>query len=174
MPNSSCTRYTTFCMFQWYVCRSINNLKPKLIHYIDVIMGAMAFHMTSLTIVYSTVYSCADHRAPKLRVSGLCVDIHQWPMNSPHKWPVTRKIIPCDDVILLQCFFLNDKCAVTLLISMFGNHFSLLHGIFLWSYDGPRGPFTKQYLIKIRKSNRIRCLISDVNCFIHALIPPRC
>ena len=125
-------------------------------------MGAMAFHMTSLTIVYSTVYSCADHRTPKLRVSGLCVDIHQWPMNSPHKWPVTRKIIPCDDVILLQWFLLNDKCAVTLLISMFGNHFPLLHGIFLWSYDAPRCPLTKQYLTRIRKSNRIRCFIWNV------------
>ena len=31
-------------------------------HYSDVIMNAMAYHTTSLTIVYSTVYSGADQR----------------------------------------------------------------------------------------------------------------
>ena len=38
----------------------------------------------------------------KLRVTGLCVrGIHRWPVNSPHKWPVTRKMFPFDDVIML-------------------------------------------------------------------------
>ena len=37
-------------------------------------MGAMASQITSLTIVYSTVYSGADQRKTlKLRVTGLCV-----------------------------------------------------------------------------------------------------
>ena len=26
--------------------------------------------------------------------------IHRWPVNSPHKWPVTRKRFPFDDVIM--------------------------------------------------------------------------
>ena len=43
-------------------------------HYDDVILGAMASQITSLTIVYSTVYSGADQKkTPKLRVTGLCV-----------------------------------------------------------------------------------------------------
>ena len=65
-------------------------------------MGAMAFQITSLTIVYSNVYSGADQRthqnsAPLAFVRG----IHQWPVNSPHKGPVTRKMFPFDDVIML-------------------------------------------------------------------------
>ena len=32
------------------------------IHYNDVIMGVMAYQITSLTIVYATVYSGADQR----------------------------------------------------------------------------------------------------------------
>ena len=32
------------------------------LHYNDVIMGAIASQITSLTIIYSTVYSGADHR----------------------------------------------------------------------------------------------------------------
>ena len=26
--------------------------------------------------------------------------IHRWPVNSPHKWPVTRNMLPFDDVIM--------------------------------------------------------------------------
>ena len=43
-----------------------------LIHYGDVKMGMMASQITSLTIVYSTVYSGADQRKRKLRVTGFC------------------------------------------------------------------------------------------------------
>ena len=35
-------------------------------------MGAIASQITSLTIVYSTVYSGADKKTWKLRVNGLC------------------------------------------------------------------------------------------------------
>ena len=46
----------------------------KNIHYGDVTMGVIASQITSLTIVYSTVYSDADKKKPsKLRVTGLCV-----------------------------------------------------------------------------------------------------
>ena len=43
-----------------------------VVHYGDVIIGAIASQITSLTIVYSAVYSDADHRKIKLRVTGLC------------------------------------------------------------------------------------------------------
>ena len=42
-------------------------------HYNGVILSAMASHITSITIVYLTVYSGADRkRTSKLRVTGLC------------------------------------------------------------------------------------------------------
>ena len=42
-------------------------------HYNDVRMSAMASQITSLTGVYSTVYSGRDHKkTSKLRVNGLC------------------------------------------------------------------------------------------------------
>ena len=57
-------------------------------------MGAMASQITSLIIVYSAVYSGLyqrKHQTPR-----------HWPLcgNSPHKWPVTRKMFPFDDVIM--------------------------------------------------------------------------
>ena len=64
------------------------------------IMDAMASQISSLTIVYSTVYSGADQRKYQSSASLAFVrGIHRWPVNSPHKWPVTRKMLPFDDVI---------------------------------------------------------------------------
>ena len=70
-------------------------------HYDDVIMSPMAFQITSLTIVFSTVYSGTDES--KHQSSALLAFvrwIHRWTVNSPHKWPVTRKLFPLDDVIV--------------------------------------------------------------------------
>ena len=39
-------------------------------------------------------------KSSKLRVTGLCVGNHRGPVNSPHKWPETRKMFPFDDVIM--------------------------------------------------------------------------
>ena len=62
-------------------------------------MGAMSSHITSLTIGYSTVYSGAEQREFQSSASLAFVPgIYRWPMNSPHKWPVTRKMLPFDDV----------------------------------------------------------------------------
>ena len=62
-------------------------------HYNDGIMNAMASQITSLTIVYSSVYSGADPRKHQSSASLAFVrGIHRWPVNSPHKGPVTRNI----------------------------------------------------------------------------------
>ena len=41
-------------------------------------------------------------KTSKLRVIGLCVGNSPGPVNSPHKWPVTRKMFPFDDVIMSE------------------------------------------------------------------------
>ena len=70
-------------------------------HYSDVKMGTIASQITSLTIVYSADYSDADQRKHQSSSSLAFVwGIHRGPVNSPHKWPVTRKMFPFDDVIV--------------------------------------------------------------------------
>ena len=70
-------------------------------HYGDVIMGTMESQITSLTIVYLTVYSDANQRKHQSSASLAFVwGIHRGPVNSPHKWTVTRKMFPFDDVIM--------------------------------------------------------------------------
>ena len=71
-------------------------------HYDDVIMSAIASQITSLTIVYSTVYPGADQSKHQSSASLAFVwGIHRGPVNSPHKWPVTRKRFSFDDVIMI-------------------------------------------------------------------------
>ena len=63
--------------------------------------GAMASQIASLTIAYSNVYSGADQRKPQRSASLAFVrGVHRWPVNSPPKWPITRKMFPFDDVIM--------------------------------------------------------------------------
>ena len=76
-------------------------------HYDDVIMGAMASQITSLTIVYSIVYIGTDLRKHQSSASLAFVrGIHRGPVNSPHKGTITRKMFPFDDVIM------HDKITV--------------------------------------------------------------
>ena len=54
-----------------------------------------------VSIVYWTVCSDADQRKHRTSASLAFVrGIHRWPVNSPHKGPVTRKMLPFDDVIM--------------------------------------------------------------------------
>ena len=66
-------------------------------HHSDVIMGAMASQITGVSIAYSTVCSDADQRSHQSSLAFVR-GIHRWPVNSPHKGPVTRKMLPFDDV----------------------------------------------------------------------------
>ena len=95
------------CGFICYLCMQLKlkintrSLSNQVSHYGDVIMGPIASQITSPTIVYSTVYSDADQRKHQSSASLAFVrGIHRGPVNSPHKWPVTRKMFPFDDVIM--------------------------------------------------------------------------
>ena len=74
-------------------------------YYNDVIMSAMVSQITSLSIVYSTVYSGADQRkhqssASLAFVRGNSPETSEFPAQI--KWPVTRKMFPFDDVIMIN------------------------------------------------------------------------
>ena len=62
-------------------CDSVSNHQPH-----DCFLNRLFRHRSTKT--------------SKLRVTGLCAGIHRRPVNSPHKWPVTRKMFPFDDVII--------------------------------------------------------------------------
>ena len=95
----------------WLLTRRPNSLHPhgpfyreylnQHWHYNDVIMGEMVSQIANLMIVYSTNYSGTDQRKHQSSTSLAFVrGIHRWPVNAPHKGPVTRKMFPFDDVIM--------------------------------------------------------------------------
>ena len=90
-------------MWNWW------SLVQASMHYNDVIMGMMASQITSLTVVYSTVYSDANQRKiSKLRVPGLCVGNSPGPVREftgTGEFPAHRasnaEMFPFDDVIMV-------------------------------------------------------------------------
>ena len=86
------------------------NTGVKLLwHYDDTIMSEIASQITSLIIAYSTVHLGADQSKHQSSASLAFVwEIHRWPVNFPHKWPVTRKIFPFDDVIMVMAQIRQD------------------------------------------------------------------
>ena len=86
-------------------------------------MTMLASQITSLTVVYSIVYSGVNQRKHQSSASLAFVrEIHRGPVNFPHKWPVTRKMFPFDDVIMCATYhqhiidenihFLMNACSV--------------------------------------------------------------
>ena len=62
----------------------------------------MVYQITSLTIVYSNAYSGADQIKYQSSASLAFVPgIRRWPVKSPHKWPLTRKMFPFYDAIIM-------------------------------------------------------------------------
>ena len=97
----------------------LSNKKVMLIHYSDVIIGMMVSQITSLTIVDSTIYSGVDQRKHHSFTSLAFVrGIHRWPVNSPHKGTVTRKMFPFDDIIMRETACGCDRYCVTLTITL--------------------------------------------------------
>ena len=99
--------YNTTCY--WYHMSSCHGLTTSYVQQFLALQwrhnGREASQITSLTIVYSTVYSGTDQRKHQNSASLAFVrGIQRWPVNSPHKGPVTRKMLPFDDVIMGQRF----------------------------------------------------------------------
>ena len=96
-----CWTVSNIVSFQEAIYREWMLHRNLIGHYSDVIMGAIASQITSLTIVYSTVCPGADQRKYQSSASLAFVrGIHRRPVNSPHKGPVTRKMFSLDDVIM--------------------------------------------------------------------------
>ena len=92
-----------FCMHNFWISPIACSIAStcQWHHYDDVIMTMLESQITSLTVVYSIVYTGVHQRKHQSSASLAFVrEIHPGPVNSPHKWPVTRKMFPFDDVIM--------------------------------------------------------------------------
>ena len=85
-------------------------------HYSDVIMSTMASQITCISIVCSTVGSGGDQRKHHSSMSLAFLRGDQWPVNSQHKKPVTRNMVPFDDIIMNDSDNDTDSNSLDLLL----------------------------------------------------------
>ena len=98
--------YLRHCNIVYNICLRVLTLE----HYIRLQwrhnehdMASQITTITTVSIVCSTVCSGADQRIHQSSASLAFVrGIHRWPVDSPHKGPVTRKMFPFDDVIMTK------------------------------------------------------------------------
>ena len=106
-----CVNWNTYYHQRFYKCllidissTHITRFQMKCIHYNDVIISAIASQITSLTIVYLTVYSDADKKkTPKLHVTDLYEGNSPVTSELPTQRPSNAEMIPVDDVIMGKC-----------------------------------------------------------------------
>ena len=61
--------------------------------------------------LYNRLFGRRSKKTSKLRVTGLCEG--KWPVNSPHKWPVPRKMFPFENIIMIYA----DICLTCTLVT---------------------------------------------------------
>ena len=115
-------------------------------HYNDIIMSVMVSQITGVSIVCSIVCSGVDQRKYQSSASLAFVRrIHQWPVDSPHKGPVTENVsiwwrhhVQSTDWWILQVFFQKNAN-----LDLVGLWYKSCHAKFMgptWAHLGPVGP----------------------------------
>ena len=75
----------------WLILFALSRFPPKLQW--QVIMSVLVSQITSVSAVYSTFFQASIKKKKKSSASLAFVrGIHRWPVNSPHKGPVTWKM----------------------------------------------------------------------------------
>ena len=119
-------------------------------------MNTKASQITSVSIVYSTVCLGADQRKHQSSASlTFMSEIHRWPVNSPHKWPVTRKMFPFDDVIMIGY---EIKLEYLRYFSRYSTALLRTHSLMfnkLWSLDGISKASVGKYFFNISTEGSI-------------------
>ena len=120
----------------WVNNREAGDLRRYRAHY-DVIV--MNHHPRDCLLNH--LFRGRSNKASKLRVTGLFVwGIHRRPVNSPHKWPVSRKMFPFDDVIMLRRY--RAHYDVIVMANRFGNDAENV--IIWWRHHGYRNSVSEQ------------------------------
>ena len=79
--------------------------------------------MSEHVIKVSFLFPCPLKTTSKLRVTGLCEGNSPVTGDPPHKWPLTRKMFPFDDVIM-ACLLFTASLAV-IYLRFYDVHFTI-------------------------------------------------
>ena len=82
------------------------------------------------------LFGCRSNKTSKLRVTGFVREIHRGPVNSPHKWLVTRKMFPFDDVIMTTNHDIAQQTVHIIIEIMYTMRSRYIAAIFHWRTHG--------------------------------------
>ena len=85
-----------------------------------------------LHCLLSRLFRLASKKTSKLRVTGLFRGIHLWPVDSPHKGPVMRKMFPLDGGIMF-CYIFCCKLLTLTIFLVKGHHLKYPPGVY-WNF----------------------------------------
>ena len=111
--------YITLYNYPWlHFLRTCNNWHPVLttdnmattietLHWRHNDHDSVSNHQPHSCLL-SRLFRRSSKKTSKLRVTGLCVENSPGPVISPHKGPVSRKMFPFDDVIMINAFYQQE------------------------------------------------------------------
>ena len=110
-----------------------------------------------LDCLLNRLFKPRSKKISKRRVTGLCEGnwIRRWPMNSPHKGPVTRKMFPFGDIVMLRMEWLKWWWSLRISISVLAFRMSVSDNHRLGR------PLTKS---ELPNDNQSQLLIEDKAC----------
>ena len=94
-------KYVCFhCAFKLFHNVYSGGVYPWSLHWRQNGLDGVSTHQPH-DYLLNRLFKHRSKKTSKLRVTRLSGGIHQWPAISPHKGPVTRKMFPFDDVIMI-------------------------------------------------------------------------
>ena len=100
-------------MIPYYIPRNMHTLRCVLVSIRSWGISALQWRHNErdgisnhrrIDCLLNRLFRRRSKKTSKLRVTDLCVGIHRWRVNSPHKWSVTLKMFLFDDVIMWPKF----------------------------------------------------------------------
>ena len=92
-------RYSTWTYYLENKCTWLR--EPNVITSLSITMTSYGCYGISDHRQFNPLLRLTSKKTSKLRVTGLNEWIHWWPVDSPHKRPVTRNTFPCQAVFML-------------------------------------------------------------------------
>ena len=95
-----CNRFLHVRMWIWESISRLRSLWPDPLQWRHNDHDSVSNHQPHGCLL-NRLFGRRSKKTSKLRVTGLCAGNSPGPVNSPHKGPVTRKMFPFGDVIML-------------------------------------------------------------------------
>ena len=132
-------------------CYQFKHFTAELLmeYYCDVIMGTITSQITSSWLFTQSFFQAEIKKHQSPASLAFVQGIHRWPVNSPHKGPITRKMLPFDDVIMkplyTACHGMESRCQCHCFVSRLMDNYVNVNKIPLKIHKRPLATFWENF-----------------------------